>query len=75
MIVKLPESTDYFSGAVSIDQPQFSQKVDRQPYAISHRLSDHPLLQLGSLMELCAAYPPTSGNMYLPNRNSAVTKI
>ena len=57
MIVKLPESTDYFSGAVSIDQPQFSQKVDRQPYAISHRLSDHPLLQLGSLMELSRRLP------------------
>ena len=52
MIVRLPEANDYFAGAVLIDQPQFSQKVDRQPYAISHDLINHPLLQLDSLMEL-----------------------
>lgn len=58
MIVRLPEATNYRSGAVSIDQPQFSQKVDRQPYSIAHELSDHPLLQLGKLVELSKRLPP-----------------
>jgi hypothetical protein len=57
MIVRLSESTDYRPGAVSIDQPQFSQKVDRQPYSISHELSDHPLLQLEKLVELSQRLP------------------
>ena len=58
MIVRMSESADYFTGAVSIDQPQFSQKVDREPYSISHQLSEHPLLQLNKLIELSKRLPP-----------------
>ena len=57
MIVKLAESSEYTSGAVAIDQPKFSLNVDRKPYSIAHDLSDHPLLQLESLIELSQRMP------------------
>ena len=34
-------------------------KIEREPFAVSHTLSDHPLLQLPRLIELAQALPPS----------------
>jgi len=47
----------YNPGSIIINQPLFRENVDLQPYRIEHRMTDHPLLQLDSLVELSQRLP------------------
>ncbi len=61
MIVKLPDlnnqSTSYVPGSISINPDRFRDNVDIRSYRIEHQLSEHPLLQLDSLVELSQRLP------------------
>lgn len=43
--------------AIQLNSELFRQNVDRSPYRITHRLQDHPLLTLESLMALAKRLP------------------
>ncbi len=58
MIVKLRETQTETSDLLTgMDLETFASEFNRRPFMIGHRLSDHPQLQLESLVELCQRLP------------------
>ena len=59
MIKKLTtnELATFDTTMVSIDADKFATNVDLNPFSIHHRLQDHPLFQLESLVELSKRLP------------------
>lgn len=54
---KVLPSTQYSSAPIDIKPSLFRENVDLRPYRLMHRLQDHPLLSLDSLVELAKRLP------------------
>ncbi len=73
MIVKLPEAqTEATHLLTGLDPETFAGEFNRRPFMIGHRLSDHPMLQLENLVELCQRLP--AGNVEYNAGNLPVTQ-
>lgn len=47
---------------LALDGPEFDSKYNRLPFAISHRLAEHPAFKLEPLLELCRRVPDSTVN-------------
>ena len=57
MPVSKPNNTAFDQSMVNINPEKFASHVDLLPFGINHNLSDHPLFQLDSLVELAKRLP------------------
>jgi hypothetical protein len=55
--ITIPGETTFQSDMVQIDPATFESHVDNQPFAIQHKLQQHPLFQLENLVELSKRLP------------------